>query len=193
MFERKYLRSFDEEKDLIQSIIAGDNKVINAFLFERCRPKWEFLVYKFPTLKLEVNDIINIAYIHMREYDWSALRSFRSEGMSLENYLGMIVSRNLAKKLKKALVRENALAKHAEFYAEFLNEKADDASLSDRKELLFDLLQELPRRDQEVLIYYYIHGISVNEIGKRLNMKPSSVYVVASRAIKKLRSLISHA
>ncbi|MBX7139212.1 MAG: sigma-70 family RNA polymerase sigma factor [Oligoflexia bacterium] len=54
---------------------------------------------------------------------------------------------------------------------------------------LADSLDELPKKDAQVLTLHYLHGYSFDEVASYLKIKPAGARKISSRAIQKLRTI----
>lgn len=70
------------DSELVERILAGDEKLLSGLLMETCEPCFAMLAKKFCILKLEPQEIASIACIRLLAHDMSALRYYK------ERFLG---------------------------------------------------------------------------------------------------------
>ena len=76
----------------------------------------------------------------------------------------------------------------AELVSDFsVDEHVDSSEL---RKILLQKIKELGEPDSAIIIQKYFYGQNANEIGRMLDMKPATVRMRCTRAIKKLRSLL---
>jgi len=118
---------------------------------------------------------------------FSSLHSF-NESKSFKSWLFQIAKNCSIDANRKAGVRFN-LHKSEEF-SDVEDCSSENPSLlmsvSERKKIILESVQELPEKQREVLILSYYQGLSYPEISKKLGCSVSSVKTHMSRAVQKL-------
>lgn len=183
------------DKEIVTQVIEGDQWAVAYFLIYRCGSRLKFLAQKkFLTLGLEFDEVVSELFIHLQKNNWKAFRDFRGESKSgssckLENYISLIASRLLWKKMNRAmkdidwivplydvegwLIPDNSVERHQ------LVEFVIEAIMS---------LENIGER--EVLLLYKIEGRSVHEVAQILNISTNNVYTRCSRGLKNLQILL---
>lgn len=78
------------DEELLSSFLAGDKKLLANYLLKVCYPAFKSLARKFVSLKLEADEVVSIACVHLLEYNMSVLRSYKPEKMNNPKEGGMI-------------------------------------------------------------------------------------------------------
>ncbi len=183
------------DKELIATITQGDEQAIAYLLIEKCGSRLKYLTScKFRTLQIEFEELVSELYIALSEQDWKALRDFAGQNRSgqpcrLENYISIIASRRLYKKMDQAVKEIDWILP---LYEDDDPQIPDEAA--EREQLVSDVLQAIMAMkspiERAVLLSYKIEGREVHEVAAMLNISPGNVYTHCSRALTALRTLL---
>jgi RNA polymerase sigma-70 factor (ECF subfamily) len=108
---------------------------------------------------------------------------------SIKNYLILCLRRALLKRIDRFKL-ENADLEYTDapiFEMEFLDETLTKKRAAQVKEAI----EKLPKRQKEALFLKYYEGYSYDEIAQIMELEKHSTYKMVSKAIKRLKSLIS--
>ena len=147
-------------------------------------------------LNLRLDEVVSEVYLHLKKNNWRALSNFRGQNengrpCSLENYISLIASRLLWKKMNKAM-------KEFDLFSPLMNKKSESIypenrlndSIDYKVELLL-LIEKLENpMERLVLMFYKIEGFSASEVATELNLSEANVYTICHRAIKRLRAMV---
>jgi RNA polymerase sigma-70 factor, ECF subfamily len=114
---------------------------------------------------------------------WRYRESYKDKLGAFEAWLWQI-ARNTAIDHLREQVKE-ALPLHDEMYADFSLEAEVQKKLDARR--LYELLSQLPQREQEIIALKFGAEMNNREIAKVLEMSESNVGTVLHRCIQKLR------
>lgn len=196
MLNKKYNEySCLNDKELIAAIVQGDEQAMVYLLIEKCGSRLKYLTSgKFRTLQIEFEELVNELFIALSEQDWKALRDFAGQNQAgqscrLENYISIIASHRLWKKMNQAV-------KDIEWILPLYED--DDPQIPDeaaaREQLASEVLQAIMAMknpiERAVLLLYKIEGREVHEVAAMLNISPGNVYTHCSRALTTLRTLL---
>lgn len=183
------------DKELITAIVQGDQEAAVYLFNEKCGSRLKYLTsIRFRTLQIEFEELVNELFIALSEHDWKALRAFAGHNQArqpcrLENYISLIASRRLYKKMDQA-VKETAWI--LPLYEEEDPQIPDEAA--EREQLASDVLQAIMAMrnpiERAVLLLYKIEGRDVHEVAAILNTSPGNVYTHCSRALATLRTAL---
>ena len=64
------------DQEIIQGLIARDNRVTEEFFFDRCRPLFCSIMKKVFDYEVEYDELMNELYVYLMENDAIKLRNF---------------------------------------------------------------------------------------------------------------------
>lgn len=192
----RYLRYESmRDEELVAQILEGDESAAAYLIVIVCGSRLKFLTkQKFRTLKLEFDEVVSELFIHLKKNDWKALRDFRGQNKSgrsckLSNYISLIASRLLWKKMQRAVKDIDWILPLHEVDGWLISDESVE-----RKRLVEYVIEAIMSLenpgDREVLLLYKIEGRSVHEVGEILNISSGNVYTRCTRALKNLRLLL---
>ena len=190
LIEMKSITDFSSVSDklLVDKIIDGDDRAIEYFLSIYCSKIFTYLKNNhLKQIDLSEIDLANDFFIFLKEKDWQKLRRFNHKA-KLSTWVNVVASRYFIKKYNKEL-KENARKNTPiEGIRSFVNEDANVKLIY--AELLDAINQLLDKRYRKVLLLG-LQGYSPHEIAKHLDTSTNNVYVIKSRAIDQLKSLMN--
>lgn len=183
------------DEEIVAEIIAGDKWVTAYLLIVRCGSRLSFLAKgKFRTLGLEFDEVVSELFLHLQKNDWKALRDFRGQSKSgksckLENYISLIASRLLWKKMNRTVKDLDWILPLHEVEGWLISDNSVERY--QLVEYVIEAIMSLENTgEREVLLLYKIEGRSVQEVAEILNISTGNVYTRCSRALKNLRILL---
>lgn len=133
-------------------------------------------------------DLLDDLFVHLSENDWRRLRTWQGRS-SLQGWVRVVCSRICREAVKGSsrlvplpLGEDRATMDPAEDVVERLIREESRLGLLDAIERL-----ETPR-DRLVLRLHYLQGCGLPDIAKQLGVPLSTVYVIKSRALSRLRT-----
>ncbi|MDJ0899708.1 MAG: sigma-70 family RNA polymerase sigma factor [Xenococcus sp. MO_188.B8] len=183
------------DEELVAQILKGDELAATYLILIICGSRLKFLTQqKFKTLNLEFDEVASDLFLHLKQKDWKALRDFRGHNKSgrsckLSNYISLIASRLLWKKMEKAKKDIDWISPLYEVEGLLIPDRAVERNRL--IEYVIDAVMSLENPvEREVLLLYKIEGRNVQEVAEILNIKPGNVYTRCTRALKNLRLLL---
>jgi RNA polymerase sigma-70 factor (ECF subfamily) len=153
--------------------------------FSKIYDKYIDKIYRFIYFKVDSEEISQDL---TSETFLRAFEAFKTE--KINN-----ISAFLYKTAKNLIVDYYRQKKKQEAFVDFLRDPSENleekAILNSDLEKMKKTLLTLDEEDQNLLIWYYIEGISVKEIAKMLNKSENNVRVCIHRALKTLRDKIN--
>lgn len=131
----------------------------------------------------DVEDIAAEVFLQIVEDDYAVLRRFKGE-CSLPTYLAVVARRACVRELVRRQ-RERQLG-HYTAHRASVSEGADETEPMLAAEEVERLLEELPKREAEVVRLYHLKSLSYRQIAKRLGIAENSVGPVLAKARKRL-------
>lgn len=80
------------DKEIIEGLIARDNRVTKDFFFEKCRPLFCSIMKKVFDYEVEYDEMVNELYVYLMENDAVKLRNFEYRS-SVYQWLKVLVIR----------------------------------------------------------------------------------------------------
>jgi len=187
------------DNDLIAKYLKGDEDALPALINRHLKTIYNFC-YRMLGNSQDAEDVTQETFVKA----WRHLKKYR-HGENFKTWL-FAISRNTAIDLlrkKKRLVFSDFSAKGGSAFGgeneewSFLDTLADKEPLPDEsiiraadEQILENLLQQLPLHYREVLLLYYHHDITFDEIGIILDKPLNTVKSQHRRGLAALRDLL---
>ena len=174
------------DQEIIQGLIARDEKITQDFFFRRCQPLIFALISKFYPAGADYDELVSDLYLHLMEGDARRLRQYEGRS-SIYQWLKM-VARNYFLDKKN---HERGMDSESEYS---LMDKVKDA-LTDHSAgeaaMDFAALLDLIENDNYRLILqkHVIEGMSFDELEKVTGIKKANLYNIKKRALKALEKI----
>lgn len=186
LIEVKQIKLLSDHQ-LVEQILTGNYKAVVYFFKSKCQPSFEYIHRTYlKDLELSVDDLINDFYIYLQENNWQRLRTFRFES-KIQTWITVIASRYFLKKYSRQITNRSAENPSLEGVQVFTDE------FHERKLVRAELLEAIgglqDKRQQHVLLLT-LQGFDSAEIGRRMDTSVNNVYVLKSRAIEKLKTIL---
>lgn len=181
------MREQDEKNlrltQLMQSALAGNQRVYQTFLGEIARHLKPFLLTRVPPA--DVDDVLQdiLISIHKARHTYDGRRPVLPWVAAIARF-----------RLADYLRRHYAEARYPRTdIAELENSlSADVTEPAGASESISEAVLQLPERQQKILHLMHTEGYTAKEVGAQLGMKESAVKVAAHRAYKLLRTRLKH-
>jgi RNA polymerase sigma-70 factor (ECF subfamily) len=164
----------------------------SAVPFEEFYEKHYFNVYRYVCKRIGVTEDAKDLTSEVFFACFKSYEKYDSTKSSLVSWLYVITNNRL-----KIYYRDK---KNTEPIDDYLGDVAlsydDDlgqaAYIDELRDVLADALSELPERSRQIMVLKYFEDKSAEEIADILGLTPVNVRVIASRAIKQLKSFLSN-
>jgi len=139
-----------------------------------------------------VEEIYAIFSLKLLANDKLKLRSFEpSRGNKLGTWLGMLATHAAYDYLRSVRREPSAVClTEAETLCSFSNDPCETAMLSERAELVRELLADFSDRDREFVTLYYQDGLSPEHVAERLGISVKTVYSKKHKIQRKLSEIV---
>jgi len=167
------------DKEIIEGILIGNEKVINQFFYEECTPMFHYIIRKIFDYQAEKDELINELYIYLQADDWHKLRQFDYRS-KLTTWLSVVATRFFQKK-RAALIEnessETLIVEKGESFEQRVHTKLDVKTLLERlpNERYHFVIQKLILEDKEP-----------QEVADEMEITVANLYNIKTRAIKEL-------
>lgn len=166
------------ERKLIIQLKAGDETAFAALYNAYSEVLYSFLV-KLGVLNEDIKDVIQQTFIKLWEH-----REGLKEELSLQSYLITIAKNDIYNSVKKRVAEQRHLAAQPE------TEGQQALQMSEIRDLLQHILQELPHKRREVFSLSRIEGYSNKEIAEMLDISKSTVENHINHSTKQVKGIL---
>lgn len=172
-------------RDIIDSLIAHDEKVTQQFFFQNCRPLLYKLIGELFSTHVDYDELVNELYLHLMEDNARRLRSFNGESSIYQWIKKVAYNYFLDLKLHRRVIENessNSLYEKREELTDFSEQEAqmDVAALLDQIE---------NERYRMVLKKVVLEGMDYDELEKITGLKKSNLYNIKKRAMAELEKI----
>ena len=167
------------DKEIINGLIAHDNKITETFFFRKCRPLFISIINHVFSYEVDYDEFVNELYVYLMIDDAAKLRGFQYRS-SLYQWLKVIAIRYFVKKRDKMIEDKSSETP----YNECVNASNEiDSSLVDLKHL-FELMPN--QRYVYIIKRLVIDGIEPGDLAQELNITVANLYNIKRRAMAQL-------
>lgn len=143
--------------------------------------------YKFTSDKVLIEDAIHDLFVRL----WTS-REKISNPVSVKNYLFKSLRNILFRKLKR-MSKTRIVAVddyHPGFEINFNTENENRVEDKEMQEMIRNIINKLPARQQEIIFLRFYEGLSYEEIADIMDITVSSAYKLLYKALHKLQQTI---
>jgi len=171
------------EWELIEQAKSGDKDALNEIVAQSWHPLYRFISYKIGNLD-EAQDIAQETFYRA----FRALASYQKTDTRFTTWLGRIAS-NLITDMWRKKGRLPATSNLSEHNNELVDGKTPSEFLVDKetREMLTNLLNELPDEQRRVIELRIIAGVSIKDTSIAIDKSEAAIKMLQHRALKTLR------
>lgn len=167
------------DKQIIEALIARDEKVTKEFFFENCRPLFMSIIRYVFSYEVDYDEFVNEFYLHLMENDAYRLKQFQGRS-TIYQWMKVIAIRYFISKRKSMIDMEPKETLSDNFIQ---NEVVDDESKTTAKidiEHLFSLMPN--RRYVHVIRRLMLQEAEPKVVARELNTNVDNLYNIKKRA-----------
>ena len=169
------------DKEIIQGLIARDNRVTEEFFFVKCRPLFLSIIRKVFDYEVEYEEFVNELYLYLMEDDANKLRNFEYRS-SVYQWLKVIAIRYFIKK-RNRLIENSSLESPYEGQINQPSVEADGVAKGD----LWRLFSLMPnKRYVHVIRRLMIEDQEPELLAKEMGITVDNLYNIKRRAMAQL-------
>lgn len=169
------------DQEIIQGLIARDNRVTKEFFFVKCRPLFCSIIQKVFDYEVDYDEFVNELYIYLMDDNAAKLRNFQYRS-SVFQWLKVIAIRFFIKK------RENMIEDQSQetpYYGNLhILESEDD--MTQRYDLQRLLQQMQNQRYAMVIQRLIIDGLEPEHLALEMSITTANLYNIKRRAMAQL-------
>lgn len=175
----------DQMKNLVLRAKQGDREAFAILYSEYFNPIYRFIYFQVRQKK-DAEDLAQSVFLKALE----AIENFREQGFPFSSWLYRIARNSVIDFWKK---KRGQTIDDPEFFSEIPDTRAlpwEKASEGFRAEYLRKLIQEISEDQKEVILLYFVEGLSYPEIAEITGRSEEAIRALKHRALKSLRAKI---
>ena len=169
------------DQEIIQGLIARDNRVTEEFFFEKCRPLFCKIIDYVFNYDVDYDEFVNELYVYLMENDAQKLRNFEYRS-SVYMWLKVLAIRFFIKKRDKMIddqSRESPYDSHGQS-----TQSSIDTSAGGDLERLFEAMPS--QRYAHVIRRLVIEDMEPEQVAQEMNITTANLYNIKRRAMAQL-------
>lgn len=174
------------DQEIIEGLIARDERITQDFFFRRCQPLIFALISKFYPGGADYDELVSDLYLHLMEDNARRLRQYEGRS-SIYQWLKMVARNYFLDKKNREQVIEN------ETEDRLLIKAKDLATDNSANEAVMDVAAILDLIENEnyrlVLQKHVIEGMSFDELEKVTGIKKANLYNIKKRALNAMEKI----
>lgn len=174
------------DQEIIEGLIARDERITQDFFFRRCQPLIFALISKFYPGGADYDEMVSDLYLHLMEDNARRLRQYEGRS-SIYQWLKMVARNYFLDKKNREQVIEN------ETEDRLLIKAKDLATDNSANEAVMDVAAILDLIENEnyrlVLQKHVIEGMSFDELEKVTGIKKANLYNIKKRALNAMEKI----
>lgn len=172
------------DQEIIQGLIARDNRVTEEFFFVKCRPLFKSIIMKVFDYEVDYDEFVNELYLYLMEGDASKLKQFEYR-CSLYMWLKVLAIRFFIKRRSRMIYD----ASHETLYEkkEYVMEEKEGVTAGGDLERLFRLMPT--PRYAYVIQKLVIEDWEPEQLAQEMNITTANLYNIKRRAMAQLTNV----
>lgn len=169
------------DQEIIQGLIARDNRVTEDFFFVKCRPLFISVIKHVFDYEVEYDEMVNELYIYLMEDDAAKLRNFQYRS-SVYMWLKILAIRFFIKKRGRMIDDRSQETPYDGNKQIAIAES--DSSVEDDLERLFEAMPN--KRYVYVIRKLILDDWDPEQLAKEMNISTANIYNIKRRAMAQL-------
>lgn len=174
------------EQQIIEALIAKDEKVTEQFFYRNCRPLFLSIIRNVFSYEVDYDEFVNEFYVHLMENDGYRLKQFQGRS-SIYQWIKVIAIRYFIAKRDRMIENrsQEPLIDNAKNTQIVEAEKQMGVSVD-----IIHLLKRMPNRRYEYVVRrLLLQDADPKEVAKELCTNVDNLYNIKKRAIASLTEL----
>lgn len=169
------------DQEIIQGLIARDNRVTEEFFFRKCRPLFCSIMKLVFNYEVDYDEMVNELYVYLMEDDAAKLRNFQYRS-SVYLWLKILATRYFIKRRDKMI---EGHSQDTPYDGHNLVALATiDTSSANDLERLFDVMPT--KRYVHVIRRLVIEDCEPEQLAQEMNITTANLYNIKRRAMAQL-------
>lgn len=169
------------DQEIIQGLIARDNRVTEEFFFDKCRPLFYSIMQKVFDYEVEYDDMVNELYVYLMENDAIKLRNFEYRS-SVYQWLKVLAIRFFINK-RGRMIDDTSQETPYDGRQQAADAERDMTAEGDM-ERLFDNMSS--KRYVYVIRRLILEDCEYEDLAKEMNITTANLYNIRRRAMAQL-------
>ena len=169
------------DQEIIQGLIARDNRVTKEFFFDRCRPLFCSIMKKVFDYEVEYDELVNELYVYLMESDAIKLRNFEYRS-SVYQWLKVLAIRFFIHK-RGRMIDDTSQETPYDGSQQTADSESDMTAEGDM-ERLFDNMPN--KRYVYVIRRLILEDWEPEQLAKEMNITTANLYNIKRRAMAQL-------
>ena len=169
------------DREIIEGLIARDNRVTKEFFFDKCRPLFCSIMQKVFDYEVDYNEFVNDLYIYLMENDAIKLRNFEYRS-SVYQWLKVLAIRFFINKRGRMIEDVSQETPYDGRHQAADTEK--DMTAEGDMERLFDNMPN--KRYVYVIRRLFLEDWEPEQLAKDMNITTANLYNIKRRAVAQL-------
>lgn len=175
------------DKQIVDALLAKDEKMTNDFFFVWCRPLFYSLIRKVFSYDVDYDELVNELYVYLMDNDGQRLRTFQGRS-SIYQWLKCVATRFFLEKRDGQILIDDSTSEPLYQVDKLFFEPTD--CNSDREDFKRMLSQMRNSRHRLVLQRLLLDGAEYNEVAEELSTSVPNVYNLKSRAWAEFTAIV---
>ena len=168
------------DREIIQGLIARDNRVTEDFFFRKCRPLFQSIIHLIYNYEVDYDEFVNELYAYLMEDNAQKLRQFQYRS-TVYQWLKVLAIRYFIKK-RDALIEDNS---HCTLYS--MGKNVADNNQSSAKDDLARLFGQMHnQRYVYVIRRLMLEDMEPEALAKEMRITTANLYNIKRRAMSAL-------
>lgn len=169
------------DREIIQGLIARDNRVTKEFFFGKCRPLFFSVMKLVFDYEVEYDEFVNELYVYLMEDDASKLRNFQYRS-SVYQWLKILSIRFFIKK-RERMIDDNSQEPPYDVSIQVPASESDASAEGDIQRLF----ENMPtKRYVHVLTKNVLEEMEPEQLAQEMNITTANLYNIKRRAMAQL-------
>ena len=169
------------DQEIIQGLIARDNRVTEDFFFDKCRPLFYSIMQKVFDYEVEYDEMVNELYVYLMENDAIKLRNFEYRS-SVYQWLKVLAIRFFINK-RGRMIDDTSQETPYDGHQQTADTERDMTAEGDM-ERLFDNMPN--KRYVYVIRRLILEDWGYEDLAKDMNITTANLYNIRRRAMAQL-------
>ena len=169
------------DREIIEGLIARDNRVTKEFFFDKCRPLFYSIMTKVFDYEVEYDEMVNELYVYLMENDAIKLRNFEYRS-SVYQWLKVLAIRFFINKRGRMIDDTSQETPYDGPHLAADTEK--DMTAEGDMERLFDNMPN--KRYVYVIRRLFLEDWEPEQLAKDMNITTANLYNIKRRAVAQL-------
>ena len=169
------------DQEIIQGLIARDNRVTEEFFFEKCRPLFCKIISLVFSYEVDYDEFVNELYVYLMEDDAQKLRNFEYRS-SVYQWLKILATRFFIKKRTRMIDNVSGEAPYGK--QEHVAASESDVAIEYDMERLFEAMPT--KRYVYVIRRLILEDCEPEELAREMNITTANLYNIKRRSMAQL-------